>query len=313
MMMTMLTQTTMASVHKSVLADETMRVLAIEVGETVVDCTGGGGGHAERFADAAGSTGRVIVLDRDPAAIERLRARFAARSEIECVQANFADLGAVLAGRGLNGADVIFADLGWSSDQVEDAARGFSFQRPGPIDMRFDPSTGHAAERIVNRMREDDLADLIFQLGDERYSRRIAAAIVKSRPINDTVTLAEVIRRAVPRGSPKLDRATRTFQALRISTNREMEALDELLEKGIDLLRPGGRMAIIAFHSLEAKRVKAAFRGAEKDGRVSLLTRKPLFPTRAEVADNPRSRSAVLRGVIRLDRSGGDSEGESHT
>lgn len=296
----------MSSVHLGVLAREVRDMIRATIGETVADCTGGGGLHAAMFAEAVGETGRVLVFDRDPEAIERLRERFAATPQVECVHANFADLEAVLDERGIDAVDVIFADLGWSSDQVEEAARGFSFQRPGPIDMRFDPTSGHPAERIVNRMREEELADLIFAFGDERYARRVAAAIVKARPINDTVTLAEVVRRAVPRGTPKLDRATKTFQALRIATNGEMDALDALLERGFDRLRPGGRMALIAFHSLEAKRIKTAFRGLEKGGRGSLLSRKPVLPTRAEVMDNPRSRSAVLRGIEKLTPRGSD-------
>ena len=168
--------------------------------------------------------------------------------------------------------DRLLADIGLSSDQLGDPGRGFSFQNPGKLDMRFDQNAPGTADDWVNRASTVALAGILWDYGEERYARRVAAAIVQARPIADTVTLAEVVRRAVPRGTPGLDRATRSFQALRIAVNDELGALEDLLEKGLDALNPGGRMAVISFQGLETKRVKAAFRGAVRAGRVSLLT-----------------------------------------
>ncbi len=297
--------------HEPVLLTEVATMLALDAGDTAVDCTGGGGGYALELGRRLGPAGRLVVLDRDPDAIERIRERVAALvCRVDVVQADFRDLARTLEALGVTAVDALVADLGVSSFQLDEAHRGFSFSRPGPIDMRFDPASGSGAEWLVNRAREADLEDVIRRYGEERFARRVAAAIVAARPIRDTITLAEVVRRAVPRGTPHLDRATRTFQALRIATNDEIGALDALLEQGVNALAPEGRMAVVAFHSLEDRRVKQAFREAVKADRVTLLTRKPIRPTEAEVAANPRSRSAVLRGVVRTGSSAEAGDGE---
>jgi len=288
--------------HVPVLLDAILELLDPAPDSVVVDCTTGGGGHARALAERMGPGGRLIAIDRDPDAVVRLEQRLAdVPPEVRCAREDFRHLDRVLADAGIEAADRILADLGLSSFQLDDPERGFSFQHPGPLDMRFNRAEAATADRWINRSAPGELARVIRAYGEERFAERVARAIVRSRPIHDTVTLAEVVRRAVPRGSPGLDWATRTFQAIRIKVNDELGALEALLEKGLDVLGPRGRFAVISFHGLETKRVKAAFRGAVRSGRVSLLTPKPIRPTQAEIARNPRSRSAVLRCVERRD------------
>jgi 16S rRNA (cytosine1402-N4)-methyltransferase len=241
----------------------------------------------------------VIALDRDPAAIEAA-ARNLAGLPVRLAQANFCNLPEALEQIGVPAIDGMLLDLGISSDQLADPERGFSFSAEGPLDLRFDPMSGEPAKRLVNRLSAEHLADLIYQYGEERYSRRIARAIVQRRheqPIETAAELAELVRRCVPR-SPheRIDPATRTFQALRIAVNDELKSLEIALRRIPDCLRPGGRLVVISFHSLEDRRVKEAFR---HDDRWQVLTQKPVRPDEDEVARNPRARSAKLRAAAR--------------
>lgn len=282
-------------VHLSVLPVETLELLAPQPGEVWADCTTGGGGHARLIAERVGPTGRVLALDQDPNMLELARERLAGLP-VELVRANFDQLPEVLAARGLTRIDGALADLGFSSDQLADAARGLSFKTDGPLDMRLDPSAGATAADLVNTLGEAALADTIFEYGEERHSRRVARRIVERRaekPFATTADLAEVVRRAVPR-SGGIDPATRTFQALRIAVNDELGALDRLLAALPAVLKPGGRAGIISFHSLEDRRVKHAFRAAGW----SPVNKKPVEAGDAEAAHNPRARSAKLRVAI---------------
>jgi 16S rRNA (cytosine1402-N4)-methyltransferase len=288
-----------SSVHVSVMLDEVLQGLEPRAGMVIVDGTLGGGGHTRALAERVGPAGRVIALDRDAAAVEAARANLAGLP-VEPVQANFADLGEVLQELGIEAVDGVLLDLGLSSDQLADATRGFSFDAPGELDLRFDTTVGEPAWQLVNRLRAEPLADLIYQYGEERFSRRIARAIVERRqkePIRTAGQLADLVRRCVPRSrGERIDPATRTFQALRIAVNDELGSLERALQQIPEHLRPGGRVAIISFHSLEDRRVKEAFRG---DSRYVVLTKKPLRPSPEEVATNPRSRSAKLRVAAR--------------
>jgi len=286
--------------HVPVLLDETLELLAVRSGGLWVDGTLGLGGHAEAVLRATAPDGRLVGFDRDPEALERARARllpFGARVRLE-----HADYREIPERLGDERASGILLDLGVSSLQLDDAERGFSFQREGPLDMRMDRSRRGTASELVNRMRESELADLIHELGEEPFSRRIARAIVRAReqaPIETTTRLAEIVRRAAPRSRrPGFHPATRTFQALRIRVNRELEGLGEAIERAASCLRSGGRIVVIAFHSLEDRAAKHAFRALVGRG-FSLLTRKPLRPGEAELRKNPRARSARLRALAR--------------
>ena len=210
---------------------------------------------------------------------------------------NFKDIDALHAASGLPLADGVLADLGMSSMQVDEAARGFSFNLPGPLDMRMDPRTPATAEDIVNHASERDLADLVFKLGEERHSRRIARAIVKARPIRTTTELAQVVTRAIPSraGLHHLHPATRTFMALRLAVNSELENLGDLLSKALSVMAPGGRLVMLTFHSLEDRMVKRALVNAKQEGMARILTKHVITPGEEEVRNNPRSRSAKLR------------------
>jgi len=271
--------------------------------QVVVDCTVGGGGHTQLLAARVGPDGRVIGLDQDPAMLELARPRLAGLP-VTLVHAAFDDLTEVLRDLGVTAVDAVLADLGVCSDQLDNPARGLTFQTDGPLDMRLDPTRGEPAGALVNRLSEHDLADLIYQFGEERFSRRIARRIVEARrdsTIETTGRLAEIVRRSVPRmtgrrGRPGIDPATRTFQALRIAVNDELGALDRLLERVPKVLAPGGRAVLISFHSLEDRRVKQAFR--RKDI-WTVLTKKPVTAGDDEVRANPRARSAKLRAAKR--------------
>jgi 16S rRNA (cytosine1402-N4)-methyltransferase len=228
------------------------------------------------------------------------RARLAAFGEkVTVLEGNIAEIDTLHAASGLPPADGLLADLGVSSMQIEDASRGFSFNLPGPLDMRMSPSSGTTAEEIVNHLRERDLADLIFKFGEERYSRRIARAIVEARPIRKTTELAQVVTRAIPSrtGLHQIHPATRTFQALRLAVNNEIENLEQFLTKALDVLRPQGRLVILSFHSLEDRLVKRAFQSWQREGRAHMLTRKVVRPGQEELDRNPRASSAKLRAV----------------
>jgi 16S rRNA (cytosine1402-N4)-methyltransferase len=271
----------------------------------IVDCTVGLGGHTRALLEAG--AGRVIGLDRDReslAAAEEVLATWGDR--VALVHADYRTLDAVLDRLGLTSIDGALADLGVSSLQLDADHRGFSFKRDQPLDMRMDQSTGGTAADLVARASERELADAIYAFGEERFSRRIARALVEARadePITTTVQLATIVRRAIPRrGSARIDPATRTFQALRIWVNRELEGLDEFLLSAVRRLRAGARLVVITFHSLEDRIVKHTLRALEKAGEpaIRILTKKPLVPSDDEVRQNPRARSAKLRAAERL-------------
>jgi 16S rRNA (cytosine1402-N4)-methyltransferase len=283
--------------HQPVLAAELLRLLDPKPGETWVDCTVGAGGHARLIAERLVAAGRLIGIDRDPAMLELARSRLQGLP-VTLVHANFDRLTEVLADLGIERVGGVLADLGFASDQMDTAGRGFSFRGHGPLDMRFDPTTGATAADLLNTLSEAALADLFFEYGEERYSRRVARRVVErraTRPFETTTELAELLRRCVPR-SGTIDPATRVFQALRIAVNDELGALDRLLAALPGVVTPGGRVAIISFHSLEDRRVKQAFRTA---GVWEPLTKKPVEPSDEERAHNPRSRSAKLRVAVR--------------
>jgi 16S rRNA (cytosine1402-N4)-methyltransferase len=281
--------------HVPVMAQEVLEWLRPAAGQTFVDGTLGGGGHTRLLAGAVGPTGSVIALDRDPAAVDRATEELSGLP-VRAVAANYSDLPEVLAGLNVNAVDGILLDLGLSSDQLADADRGFSFHSSGQLDLRFDRTRGEPAWKLVGRLSAEHLADLIFKYGEERFSRRIARRIVevrKANPIQTADELARVVRGAVPRSrDERIDPATRTFQALRIAVNEELKWLEVGLRRLPDCLRPGGRLAVISFHSLEDRLVKDAFRD---DARLTVITRRPLRPSESEVAGNPRSRSAKMR------------------
>ncbi len=288
--------------HDPVLLKETLELLAPGPGKVVVDCTLGRGGHARAIAGALGADGLLLALDADPRNLEYARSQLAdVPCPIRFFHANFAELSDVLSVAGVGKVDGILADLGISTNQLFEESYGLSFSQAMPLDMRIDPRTTTTAAELVNKLREEDLANVLYKNAQEHYSRRISRKIVEARhfsPINTTDRLAELVRSAVPLrgGAPaKIDPATRTFMALRMEVNRELENLEELLGQAPDLLKPGGRFAVISFHSTEDRMVKQAFRSAEQGGRLKVVTRKPLAPTDEEVAVNPRSRSAKLR------------------
>jgi 16S rRNA (cytosine1402-N4)-methyltransferase len=285
--------------HQSVLPIEVLEALDPQPGQVVVDATVGAGGHSQLLAERVAPGGRLIGLEQDPAMID-LAAKRLQGMQVTLVHSNFAALRHVLDQLGVDRVDAVLADLGFCSDQMEDAQRGLSFQEEGPLDMRLDPTQGETAAGLLRRLSERDLANLIFEFGEERCSRRIARAIVERRkqaPLTTTAELAELVRRSVPRPKgrgPSIHPATRTFQALRIAVNHELESLDQLLAQLPACLKPGGRAAIISFHSLEDRRVKHAFRDREVWEK---LTSKPVTATEEEVRENPRSRSAKLRAA----------------
>jgi 16S rRNA (cytosine1402-N4)-methyltransferase len=287
------------------MAPEVLHWLAPEPGQIFVDATLGGGGHTQLIAEHVVPGGRVLAIDRDPEAVRRVRPRVAGLP-VTLVTGSFEDLPELLAAEGVPVVHGILLDLGLSSDQLGDATRGFSFEADGPLDMRFDPHVGDPAWRLLLQLPERRLADLIFQYGQERYSRRIARAICtqrRRRPVRTAVELAALIRRAVPRAArhQRIDAATRTFQALRIAVNDELGILERALARLPTCLQVGGRLAAISFHSLEDRLVKTAFRA---DGRWTVLTRKPLRPGAAERRRNARSRSARLRVAERRSEGG---------
>lgn len=275
----------------------------------MVDGTLGGGGHARQLAEAVGSSGRVVAVDRDEVAIDRAEV-FLKGLPVSVAQCSYTDIPEVLEETGIEAVDGILLDLGLSSDQLADGARGFSFHADGPLDLRFDPSSGRSAAQLLTRITPERLADIIYRYGEERYSRRIARAICarqRERPITTAFELAEIVRRSVPPAARRLaiDPATRTFQALRIAVNEELRLLELALKRLPECLVEGGRIAIISFHSLEDRIVKQAFRD---DSRLEVLTRKPLVPTDQEVARNNRARSAKLRVAARRSAVGTNRE-----
>lgn len=289
------------SIHVPVLVHEVMALVAPQPGEVWVDGTVGGGGHTRLLAERVGAHGLVIALDRDPAAVDAAE-RNLAGLPVRLAHANYCHLPEVLSEWGLDRVDGVLLDLGLSSDQLADRSRGFSFDADGPLDLRFDPTEGEPAWRLIERLGAERLADLIYRYGEERYSRRIARRIIERRrrePIRTSAQLAAIVRSCVPRSRHhRIDPATRTFQALRIAVNAELESLEQALLRIPDCLRTGGRFAVISFHSLEDRLVKRAFRN---DPRLENLTKKPVRPDESEVARNPPSRSARLRVARRME------------
>jgi 16S rRNA (cytosine1402-N4)-methyltransferase len=287
-----------ATHHIPVLASAVLQGLSPKPGQTVVDATLGGAGHGVLLAQTIGPTGHLIGLDQDPIAIGRSRAALEAMPsppKLSLVHARFDGLRQVLDSLNVPRVDAVLADLGVSSDQLGESERGFSFQKTGPLDMRLDPEGEQTAASIIASWNERDLADLFWQLGEERFSRRIAKKIVAQRkqaPIETTTELADLVRSCLPRSRHGIDPATRTFQALRIAVNDELGALKRLLSVLPDCLRPGGCAAIISFHSLEDRLVKKAFKDTDH---WQAVTKKPIIADEEEVNRNPRSRSAKLR------------------
>ena len=289
-----------ATVHIPVLFDEVLEQLQPAPGGIFVDGTLGGGGHTRALAERVGPAGRVIAVDLDGGAVERTSAALAGLPVL-VANASYPHLPEVLDEVGVDAVDGVLLDLGLSSDQLADAERGFSYLSEGELDMRFDLERGEPAWRMIQRMSEEHLANVIYQYGEERFSRRIAKKIVEQRrsdPIRTASQLAELVRSCVPRSrGHNIDPATRTFQALRIAVNGELDALQTALKRLPDYLKPGGRLAIISFHSLEDRIVKEAFRD---DERLSPITRKPIVASEQESNRNPRARSAKLRVAERV-------------
>jgi len=285
--------------HVPVLVAEVVAALRPEQGGLFVDCTLGLGGHTRALLEAGAS--RVIGIDRDASALEAARERLGPlASRVETVHGDYRGVSDVLSSRGVERVAGIVADLGVSSMQLDGAGRGFSFRRDEPLDMRMDQAGGRTAADLVNTLDEHELADVIFRFGEERFSRRIARALVAARPLATTGELATIVRRAVPtKGWQRIDPATRTFQALRIAVNGELDGLDRFVQDAADRLEPGGRLAVITFHSLEDRIVKHTMRALAFDapGAFAVLTKKPMVPADAEVAGNARARSAKLRVV----------------
>jgi 16S rRNA (cytosine1402-N4)-methyltransferase len=301
--------------HVPVLYDEVLAWLEPRPGGRYIDATLGAGGHATGILNASAPDGLLLAVDADPEAIafaEQVLQPFGGRVTLHV--ADFRHLQAVAAACGFDQADGILMDLGLSSRQLTDAERGFSFSQDGPLDMRLDRRQGQDAADLVNHLSEAELADLLWRYGEERHARRIARAIVAARPVTTTGQLAGLVERAVPRRE-KIHPATRTFQALRIAVNGELEALNQALLQARDLLRPGGRLAVIAFHSLEDRLVKRFYQQEARDcicppevpvcvcqhrATLRVLTPRAVRPTSRETARNPRSRSARLRIAERL-------------
>ena len=269
---------------------ETLEYLAVRPDGRYLDCTAGLGGHTRAIAERLMARGVVIANDRDAQSLEMARRNTAEFSDrIEYRQGNFSELDEAE-------LDGLVADLGVSRYQLTDPERGFSFQSEGPLDMRMDQTTGTTAADLINHSAEKAIADWIYQLGEERRARKIARAIVRARPVRSTLHLADVVERAVPRTGP-LHPATRTFMALRMVVNREQEELDALLERAPRMVKPGGRIVMISFMSLEDRKVKESFRELARAGKAVLLTKKPVPPGEREVRENPPSRSAKLRAI----------------
>jgi len=294
--------------HVPVLLKEAIDFLNVQRGGTYLDATVGLGGHSLAIAKRLGAPGHLIGFDKDPQALERSRAALGGAGAspavggdwptVTFIHGSFSEVAERIDPASIDG---LLADLGVSSLQLEDAARGFSFQAEGPLDMRMNPMSGETAEQVVNRIDERELADVIYEFGEERRSRRIARAIVRSRPIHTTRQLVDVISAAArPMKHERIHPATRTFQALRIFVNRELDDLKALLEAAPRVLKPGGRLVVISFHSLEDRIVKDAMRDGAKQGQYRMLTKKPVMAAEEEVDRNPRSRSAKMRAAERL-------------
>ena len=292
--------------HVPVLLEESLEYLNVRPGGVIVDATLGLGGHSSEIAKRLGAKGRLICFDRDPEAMARAKVRLqevadelgTEMPEVVFEPRAFSEAAAAIQPGSIDG---LLADFGVSSLQLDEAHRGFSFRSDGPLDMRMDTRSGETAEQVVNQEDENELADLIYEFGEERRSRRIARAIVRARPITTTAELAQVISAAAPSmKGDKIHPATRTFQALRIRVNNELGEIETLLKSAPSLLKPGGRLVLISFHSLEDRQVKDSFRDAGRDKVLEVLTKKPVVACEQEQLRNPRSRSAKLRAAEKV-------------
>jgi 16S rRNA (cytosine1402-N4)-methyltransferase len=308
--------------HIPVLLQETLEALALHRGATVVDATFGGGGHAQRMLQAVGKEGRLIGIDRDPQAIARFQEHNEMVPNLTLVEGSFSDLTVILDRLGIEKVDAVLADLGFSSDQIEDAERGMAFSQEGPLDMRFDQSVGRTARELLATTSQEELQQILVEYGEEQDAKRITRGLVERRveqPFETTSDLAEFLRTLLPRRTGKnIHPATKTFQALRIAVNQEKEHLLRFLESAVDALRPGGRLAVITFHSGEDRLVKRFFKERAtacvcprefpvcQCGHTPTLrniTSKPITPRADEVENNPRARSAKLRVAEKVSSS----------
>jgi len=292
--------------HVPVLLEEVLEYLNVRPGGVICDATLGLAGHSSEIAKRLGGKGRLICFDRDPEAMAAAKVRLEAvkaelgdeMPELVLVAKAFSEAASEIKPGSLDG---LLADFGVSSLQLDEAHRGFSFRQEGPLDMRMDTRSGETAEQVVNQEDENELADLIYEFGEERRSRRIARAIVRARPISTTAELAQVISAAAPSmKGDKIHPATRTFQALRIRVNNELGEIQSLLKSAGSLLKPGGRLVLISFHSLEDRLVKDAFREAGRNKELEVLTKKPVVALEQEQLRNPRSRSAKMRAAEKI-------------
>lgn len=311
----------MAFVHASVLPAEVLAYLAPRSGGVYVDGTLGGGGHSRLILEASAPDGVLIGFDRDPSALAAAGERLSSYGDrVRLVRGNYGEMAEALNNLGIDAVDGFLLDIGVSSHQLDTAERGFSFQTDAPLDMRMDPDAGTTAATLVNELAEDELARIIRDYGEERWAKRVASFIAKARQekeIESTLQLVDIVKGAIPRGAweERIHPATRTFQALRIAVNDELGSLERGLAAGIELLAPGGRGVVISFHSLEDRIVKNTFRRyaqgctCPKDfprcvcggkPRLRILTGRPVVAGEAEVAENPRARSAKLRAVEKL-------------
>ena len=288
--------------HESVLAEEALAVLAPGPGKTIVDATVGLGGHSRLILEAIKPTGRLIGIDQDGRSLAQAEKRLHTfKDSFILIQDNFANLGDILKSLRVQKIDGILFDLGLSSFQLEEAERGFSFLREGPLDMRMNLRNPRTAADLVNHASEKELDRILLEFGEERWHRRIAQRIAKARkraPITTTTQLAELVTRAIPRATfSRIHPATRAFMALRIVVNQELEALDRAIREAVDFLNPGARIVVISFHSLEDRIVKNRFREFSRERRLVLVTKKPMTPSLEEMRKNPRSRGAKLRSA----------------
>ena len=292
--------------HVPVLLEEVLEYLDVRPGGVICDATLGLAGHSSEIVKRLGGRGRLIAFDRDPEAMEAAKARLEEvkaelgkeMPEVVYVAKAFSDAASEIEPGSLDG---LLADFGVSSLQLDEAHRGFSFRSDGPLDMRMDTRSGETAEQVVNQEDENELADLIYEFGEERRSRRIARAIVRARPIRSTAELAQIVSAAAPSmKGDKIHPATRTFQALRIRVNNELGEIQSLLKSAGSLLKPGGRLVLISFHSLEDRLVKDAFREASRTKEFEVLTKKPVVAKEQEQMRNPRSRSAKMRAAQKI-------------
>jgi 16S rRNA (cytosine1402-N4)-methyltransferase len=304
----------MSERHVPVLLQQAIQFLNVRPGGVYVDATLGFAGHAGEIARRLGAKGRLICFDRDPEAMELAKTKLARLGEepgaempeVVFHDVEFSQAGALLEAGSVDG---LLADFGASSMHFDEAQRGFSFQAEGPLDMRMNPRQGPTAAQVVNQLGEKELADLIYEFGEERRSRRIARAIVRARPITTTAELARVVAAAArTMKSERIHPATRTFQALRIYVNAELEEIDALLKAAPGLLKPGGRLVVISFHSLEDRRAKDALREGAQQGIYEVLTRKPVTADAEEMDRNPRARSAKLRAAEKVRQGSGRRE-----